>query len=116
VSFKVINQVLIISYLSRVVILRDAARAMVYLHSKQKMHRDLKSPNLLLAADGKTKVCDFGLARPRPQGEKETGELSFKVGTIEVYSLDFNCSSTKTILCSLSAAVVSTGDQPGPTL
>lgn len=37
--------------------------AVSFLHSRWIMHRDLKLSNLLLAADGRLKLCDFGLAR-----------------------------------------------------
>lgn len=37
--------------------------AMEYLHSKNIMHRDLKTSNLLYNNKGVLKVCDFGLAR-----------------------------------------------------
>ncbi|KAF8111343.1 hypothetical protein N665_0076s0318 [Sinapis alba] len=43
----------------------DAARGMNYLHSCNPMivHRDLKSPNLLVDKNWVVKVCDFGLSR-----------------------------------------------------
>eukprot|EP00879_Flechtneria_rotunda_P007398 GHRR01007760.1.p1 GENE.GHRR01007760.1~~GHRR01007760.1.p1 ORF type:complete len:799 (+),score=316.22 GHRR01007760.1:393-2789(+) len=43
----------------------DIARGMNYLHSSQPaiVHRDLKSPNLLVDRDWTVKVCDFGLSR-----------------------------------------------------
>ncbi|KAJ6375875.1 hypothetical protein OIU77_000777 [Salix suchowensis] len=43
----------------------DAARGMNYLHSCTPMivHRDLKSPNLLVDRNWVVKVCDFGLSR-----------------------------------------------------
>lgn len=47
-------------------ILEGAAIGMSYLHSFEPplLHRDLKSPNLLLnAASGEVKVADFGLSR-----------------------------------------------------
>eukprot|EP01103_Thecamoeba_quadrilineata_P004779 TRINITY_DN1461_c0_g2_i1.p1 TRINITY_DN1461_c0_g2~~TRINITY_DN1461_c0_g2_i1.p1 ORF type:complete len:212 (+),score=28.16 TRINITY_DN1461_c0_g2_i1:497-1132(+) len=41
---------------------KDAARGMNYLHQRKPpiLHRDLKSPNLLVDASGSLKVCDFG--------------------------------------------------------
>lgn len=43
---------------------RQIANGMQYLHSKSQVHRDLKSPNVLMAQDGNTlKISDFGTAR-----------------------------------------------------
>ena len=52
----------------RLSMLRDAASGMVYLHelSPPVLHRDLKSPNLLLTFEGidwKVKISDLGLSR-----------------------------------------------------
>lgn len=41
----------------------DAARAMVFLHSKKVIHRDLKTPNLLVDRGNVCKVGDFGMSR-----------------------------------------------------
>ena len=40
----------------------DIAQAMAYLHPRI-VHRDLKSLNVLLDAEGRAKVCDFGIAK-----------------------------------------------------
>jgi cell division cycle 2-like protein len=37
--------------------------SMAFLHSKNFMHRDIKSSNLLLSSDGKLYLADFGLAK-----------------------------------------------------
>mmetsp|Transcript_22291 Transcript_22291/g.66974 ORF Transcript_22291/g.66974 Transcript_22291/m.66974 type:complete len:830 (-) Transcript_22291:149-2638(-) len=43
---------------------RQIAAAMEYLHDKNEIHRDLKSPNILLATDGRTlRISDFGTSR-----------------------------------------------------
>jgi serine/threonine protein kinase len=47
----------------RVSILLDAARALEFLHSKMLIHRDIKSPNMLLDAQFVCKIADFGMAR-----------------------------------------------------
>ncbi|EFA81288.1 LISK family protein kinase [Heterostelium album PN500] len=44
-------------------IAKDIASSMVYLHNNNVVHRDLKSTNLLVAENWVIKVCDFGLAR-----------------------------------------------------
>ncbi|XP_065863550.1 serine/threonine-protein kinase RUNKEL [Euphorbia lathyris] len=42
---------------------RDLVRALQFLHSKGIMYCDLKPSNILLDENGRTKLCDFGLAR-----------------------------------------------------
>lgn len=41
----------------------QALRALLYIHSANVLHRDIKPGNLLVNADCDLKVCDFGLAR-----------------------------------------------------
>ncbi|KAL6076116.1 Eukaryotic translation initiation factor 2 alpha kinase 3 [Balamuthia mandrillaris] len=65
----------------RIRVLLDVALALLYLHSKGLMHRDLKSYNLLVDRDWKVKVCDFGLARSAPDESKNN--LMTIVGTNE---------------------------------
>ena len=44
-------------------IAKQLIRALHYLHHNRVIHRDLKPQNLLIAAGGRVKLCDFGFAR-----------------------------------------------------
>ena len=41
--------------------------AINYFHSANIIHRDIKPANILIDANCKIKVCDFGLARVQPK-------------------------------------------------
>jgi hypothetical protein len=47
----------------------DAARGVAVAHALGMVHRDIKPDNLLLAADGRVKVTDFGMAREIEQSQ-----------------------------------------------
>lgn len=44
-------------------IAKQLVRALHYLHSNRVIHRDMKPQNVLIGANGKVKLCDFGFAR-----------------------------------------------------
>ncbi|XP_063238454.1 serine/threonine-protein kinase fused [Bacillus rossius redtenbacheri] len=46
----------------------DLVSALHYLHSHRILHRDLKPQNVLMAASGTAKLCDFGFARNMSAG------------------------------------------------
>ncbi|KMZ70586.1 Protein kinase superfamily protein [Zostera marina] len=59
----------------------DLARGLSYLHSKNIVHRDVKTENMLLDKKRKLKITDFGVARVVAQNPKdmtrETGTLGY---------------------------------------
>jgi tetratricopeptide (TPR) repeat protein len=58
----------------------DVARAVHFVHQRGVLHRDLKPANILLDADGRPLVTDFGLAR-RLDGDSSLTQLGAVVGT-----------------------------------
>ncbi|MBP8130031.1 MAG: protein kinase [Candidatus Hydrogenedentes bacterium] len=62
---------------------RHVADALDYAHSRKVLHRDVKPGNMLLAADGTTKLVDFGIARvihdteTHRTGHATTGTLAY---------------------------------------
>ena len=55
----------------------DIARALTYLHARKCIHRDLKGENLLLTANGRLKITDFGFARIAARNQEESRRLTF---------------------------------------
>ncbi|EFN55433.1 hypothetical protein CHLNCDRAFT_31062 [Chlorella variabilis] len=52
-----------LTWLRRLNMALDATKGMLYLHKRGIIHRDLKSPNLLVESTWKVKVADFNLSK-----------------------------------------------------
>jgi len=53
-------------------IAQDIATGMAYLHKNSIIHRDVKSSNMLVAADWKVKIADFGFSRVKADNQTMT--------------------------------------------
>lgn len=65
--------------------MRDLLAALEYAHQRKIIHRDIKPANLLIEADGRVKLTDFGVARIQDSGEA-TRTQGGMVGTLKYMS------------------------------
>lgn len=96
------------------VILRDVLSGLDYLHSNDKIHRDVKSANILLSERGIAKLGDFGISEPVDSSSKK-GTI---IGTLlwlppEVINRESNY-STAIDIWSLGITVIEMGDGQPP--
>eukprot|EP00903_Cladosiphon_okamuranus_P009442 g9002.t1 len=68
-----------LSHALQAAFLYDVARGMWFLHDRDILHRDLKSANALVCANGRLKLCDFGLSKVKT--DLSTMSRSRTVGT-----------------------------------
>ena len=61
-----------VTALEAVEIARDVAEGLAYAHERGVVHRDIKPANIMLDAQGRAKIMDFGLARMRLADHKTT--------------------------------------------
>lgn len=57
-------------------IARDIAKGIAYLHDREMIHRDIKSPNILLDANYNAKLSDFGLIKVRFTSETKLQSIT----------------------------------------
>ncbi len=62
-------------------VVRAAADALGYAHSKGVIHRDMKPSNMMLGPDGRVKVMDFGIARMAKDSMTRYSMTNTVVGT-----------------------------------
>ena len=63
-------------------ILREVSDALAYAHGRNVVHRDIKPDNILLAADGRAMVTDFGIARAvTDSGDSRLTATGMAIGT-----------------------------------
>lgn len=60
----------------------DLADALYHAHQRGVVHRDVKPANVLLAADGRTRLVDFGIARSLAESAERLTQTGTVMGTL----------------------------------
>ncbi len=71
---------------ARIALVAAVARAVHYAHTRGVIHRDLKPGNILVDAEGRPKVLDFGIARLRDDGAEGLTFAGQVLGTVPYMS------------------------------
>jgi serine/threonine protein kinase len=61
-------------------------KGLIYLHSRNVMHCDLNSNNVLIAKDNVAKITDFGLSRVKVQSRLSNNLANSGMGTVRIPS------------------------------
>lgn len=64
-------------------IARQVASALLYVHERNYVHRDIKPSNLLVTADGRVMLLDWGLVRLLTPTDEEATETGLLLGTAD---------------------------------
>lgn len=87
------------SFRERLHILKDLGKAVVYLHSQNILHRDLKPDNIGFAPDGTLKIFDFDVARLLPLGRSASLNNVHAGETQRIFQMTRRVGSPRYVSC-----------------